>query len=698
MRHSAALMLALNAGLVSIALASANPATNPAAFAAESGSRVLSTATDLGPVAPSTPLQLTVWLKVRDRAGLQKLVAEQRHGESHWLSRKQIESHFAPESADVTTVVKFLESEGFHVNGVGSQNLFVKASGTAAQAQSVFDVRLHSYKLHGTVFRASARTPVLPQAIAPLVASVEGFSTLGARPNVATALTPGAKTNVVFPSDAESVPPKIIPLSGSPQGLLYSGQCFYGKTSVSFEGNSAYASYKGNRYGADITNDQLGTFAPCGYQPSELQAAYHLTPLYHAGLDGSGTTVAIVDAYGSTTIANDLATFSEWMGLPSTTLSIVGTAVGSPYSSDPNLQGWALETTLDVEWVHAVAPGAKILLVVAADNSFSSLLQAIGVAAGAPNVVAISNSWSGWEAGTDGPTRQMYDQALMLANAAGVSVDFATGDYGNETKNLPFADVNWPASSPYATAVGGVSVGLDRNDRIDFQSSWGSNITEIADTAAAGSPPIDPPNNEGFYAGGGGGTSDVYPKPDFQREIPGQRRMIPDISWVADPYTGVEIVLTANAGGAQGITVIGGTSLATPMFSGLWAIAAQAAGHKLGDAAPYLYRLPGNAIMDVRAVDSSDNVSGVLADQNGTQKLSSWDLALPLQDQPSFYSALYNSPFSTRWFVLTFGDDTTLAAGPGWDPATGVGTPDGWNFVQTIAREHLGGPGGDDGR
>jgi subtilase family serine protease len=707
MRHFAASVLALGAGLASLALASTNALPISNMPSADSGPRVLSAATDLGPVSPSTALQLTVWLKVRDQAGLRQLLAEQRAGKAHWLSHEQIDARFAPGSAAVRTVVKYLESAGFHVSGVGSQNLYVKATGTAAQAQSAFGVSLHEYNLHGTVFRASERTPVLPRNIAPLVAEVGGLSTLGTRPNVTAPLVPGAKPNVVFQSNGEGLAPKIVPLSalsGSPKGLVFSAQCFYSPTSVSFAGGGASASYQGNLYGANINNTALGTRPPCGYQPSELQTAYNLTPLYKAGLDGTGVTVAIVDAFGSTTVANDLATFSYYMGLPAPNLTIVGTPTATPYDSDPNLQGWADETTLDVEWVHAIAPGANILLVVSPDNSFSNLMQAIQTAAATPGVVAISNSWSGYESGTDVPLRQAFDQVLMMANAAGESVDFASGDAGNETLDLGYADVNYPASSPYATAIGGVSVGLDASDHIDFQSSWGNNITELADTIALGSPPIDPPNNEGFLYGGGGGTSNVYPAPSFQRQLGGEdhtrpeRRMVPDVSWVADPYTGVEIILTSDPAGDQGIAVIGGTSLATPMFSALWGITTQAAGHNLGDAAPYLYRLPPNAIMDVQAVDSRNNVTGELTDSNGTQKLTSWDLALPLQGQATFYSALYNSPFSTRWFVLTFGDDSTLAAGPGWDPATGVGTPNGWNFVQAIAHGHGGdGDGGGGG-
>ncbi|HUO19179.1 MAG TPA: hypothetical protein VMU44_05365, partial [Steroidobacteraceae bacterium] len=206
-----------------------------------------------------------------------------------------------------------------------------------------------------------------------------------------------------------------------------------------------------------------------------------------------------------------------------------------------------------------------------------------------------------------------------------------------------------------------------------------------------GSPPIDAANpgpyNEGFDAGGTGGYSDAYPKPFWQYGVPGNRRGTPDISWVADPFTGVEIIYTADAAGDLNISVIGGTSVACPMFSALWGIANQRAHHKLGQAAPRLYRLSpwSGAITDIVNPSSPNNVTGTLTDSNGTDPMRASELAAPLNGQPNFISALYNSPFSTRWFVIDFGVDSTLTTGPGWDVATGLGTPNGWAFVQAVA-------------
>ncbi len=376
------------------------------------------------------------------------------------------------------------------------------------------------------------------------------------------------------------------------------------------------------------------------------------------------------------------------MGLPPADLTIIGTPTESNFSTDANA-GWAGETTLDVEWVHSIAPGAKIVLVVAPTNSFNDLFAAIVTAASVKGVAAISNSWSGFDIGNTGDS-EFYaaaDNVLKSIGAAGVSVHFSTGDYGNNASQLGglYTSTGWPASSPYATGIGGVSAVLDSHQHLAWQTSWGTNLTEVADKASLGSPPIDPINNEGFVFGGTGGESDIYPQPSWQHGLPGSRRQTPDISWLADPYTGVEIIYSVDAANDLGIEVIGGTSLACPIFTALYGIATQSAHHLLGQAAPRLYRLPPGAITDVTAVSSPHNVTGTLVDSGGTDTIRASELAAPLQGLSGFTSALYQSPYSTRWFVITFGLDSTLPVGPGWDPSTGLGTPNPPAFVRALS-------------
>jgi subtilase family serine protease len=160
-------------------------------------------------------------------------------------------------------------------------------------------------------------------------------------------------------------------------------------------------------------------------------------------------------------------------------------------------------------------------------------------------------------------------------------------------------------------------------------------------------------------------------------------RMVPDISMVADPFTGAEIIETV--GGQLGVSVIGGTSLGCPMFSAIMAIASQHAGGGLGQAAPLVYGLPSGAVTDVTAVSSPTNVTGSITTPSGTTSYSADQLAAPLDGVTSYLSALYNSPFTTRWFAITFGTDSSLTVTPGWDSVTGVGTPNGATFVHALA-------------
>src|SRR5262249_51192593 len=146
-------------------------------------------------------------------------------------------------------------------------------------------------------------------------------------------------------------------------------------------------------------------------------------------------------------------------------------------------------------------------------------------------------------------------------------VNFVTGDHGDWAAFVGLKTVGFPASSPFATSIGGTSLALDSSDGIAWQSGWGNNLTGIATTSATGNSPMSPPLNLGFQFGAGGGPSLVFPKPSWQSSLPGAMRQTPDISLLADPLTGVEIIKTI--GSQLYILIIGGTSLGCPMFSAM---------------------------------------------------------------------------------------------------------------------------------
>jgi subtilase family serine protease len=544
----------------------------------------------------------------------------------------------------------------------------VKVQGTVADIQNAFHVQIHNYKFAGETYRSNTADPSVNDGSGAHVAAITGLDDYGFQP-----------ANV-RPVDADGNPVPFRPLSQvTPGGVFFEGQAFRPVETDVFTGGGNTATYTGNRYGADITNMSLGHLPPQGYSPDEIQTAYNLKPLYQAGLDGTGQTIVITDAYGSATIAEDAAVFSAVYGLPPINLQIVK-APGISNNPFGVARGWDGETTLDVEWAHAIAPGANIALVVATDRS--SLDEAINYAVVHHLGNTISNSWSSREGFGNPAGFGRVNRILQMAAAQGIDVNFATGDNGDELAAVGFITVDFPASSPFATGIGGTSVALNANNSIAFQTGWGNNLTRIAETNALNNSPVVPPLSLGFQFGAGGGASLTFARPSFQSglSVPGNTRLVPDISMFADPFTGAEIIQTV--GGQLSVGVIGGTSLSTPVFSGVMAIAAQKAGHGLGQAAPLVYNLPAGAVTDVVAVSSPGNVTGVI---NGNP-VSADALAAPLGNTTSYYSAIYNSPFSTRWFVITFGTDTSLTTGPGWDNVTGVGTPNGVNFVNAIAQ------------
>ena len=636
-------------------------------------------AVDAGAVDPSAVITVTAWLELRNKAALDTLVRQQNtpgSGKYHaWITQDQFNAAYGPTANQANAVQNFLRAHNLTVLTVAENNLYVKVQGTVGDIENTFHVQIHNFNFKGVIHRSNTADPTVDPA-GGLIAAVTGLDDLGYQPTIATAM------------QADGTPVPMRPLASGPNGLFFESQCLRAPETHTFAAGANTATYAGNRYGSDITSSALGHLPPCGYQPSELQAAYNMNPLYTAGLNGTGQTVVIVDAFGSDTIQTDAEVFSQLYGLPDLTPANfqVIHAPGALHNPGKGHFGgsavWKDEITLDVEWVHSMAPGADIVLLISPNNG-SDLDETVNYAVVHHLGNTISNSWSGLEGFGNPQTLARTERILEMGAAQGIDINFSSGDSGDNVEAVGFRTVGYPGSSPFATSVGGTSLFLNPDNSTRFETGWGTNLTRIADPISLGSPPIVPPSNDpalglGFQFGAGGGTSLTFAKPAFQASLPGTMRQVPDISWLADPFTGVEIIETV--GGQLSVGVIGGTSLACPMFSGIMAIAAQKAGHPLGQAARLVYNLPAGAVNDVLAVGSADNVVGVV---NGAP-FSADQLAAPLGNTTSYVSALYNSPFSTRWFVITFGTDSSLTTGPGWDNVTGVGTPNGVNFVNAI--------------
>jgi len=649
------------------------------AFAQASGG--LGNAQVLGAEDQSQQISVTFWLNQHDKAGLDEMVRQMYDRNSpnyhHWLTLKEYAARFAPSAQDMAVVRQYLAANNLHVVTADKLNHAVTARGTVADVERATGVQLNHVAINGETHRLPSAKPVIAGAAGKLVYAVQG-------------LTDTVYKNYARrPIDPDTGKPMaVVPLYHTgPAEKFFNADCLRATQTRDFKTGRGgpYAIYSGARYGGSITAGPPN-LPPCGYDAPQVEKAYGLTSLYKEKLDGTGQTIVIVDAYGSDTIVTDANTFSQINGLPALTPGSNFNIYypGGPTNCGGNTCGWDTETSLDVEWSHAVAPGANIALVLGLTNSSGDLDVAVLTAIEDGLGSVISNSYGIEEAylATYDPAELVVEDAINELGASfGISVNFSSADDGDFLLAYGETTVSMPGSSPYATSVGGTSMFLGPQNSIKLQTGWGNNLTRIA--SASPNPPVIPPLQLGFYFGAGGGTSGVWPKPSYQGSLSGSRRLVPDIAYLADPYTGVEFIDTE--GGGQFISVVGGTSLACPMFSGMWAISAQAAGAWLGQAAPLLYGLPADAITDVIAQNGPNNVSGTTNSPPAPPVYySPADLVAPVQNSTDFVSLLYNGT-STRWYALSFGTDSSLTTGPGWDNVTGLGTPNGANFVTAVA-------------
>ncbi len=634
------------------------------------------TATQVSAADKSQSVDVVIGLASKNAAALKQFTEDvQTPGTASYgqfLTPAAFTKQFGATAKTITAIKKFAAANHLQVEHLAANQLSVILRGTVADVEAAFSTQINSYKLPGGAIQRGNASPLKMDS------------------TVAQNVTAASITDITFEPDHVQVMTasrkalKPVAVSSSPDGLAFTSQCFRSPETITASGGGATATYEGNRYGANI-NSGPPNLPPCGYDVSDVWSGYDLKPMYEAGLGGQGETIVIVDAYGSTTIKSDANTFSELNGLPalnSTNFKIIGTPTGTATNS---YSGWALETTLDVEWAHAIAPHAKIVLEIAPTNYFSDFYNSEEDAILNHRGVVISNSWSTYESFTSPGLRSAFDSLFAEANSIGMDVNFATGDYGDDVVQIGYADVGYPSSSPYVTAIGGTTLALTKEHTMKFQTGWGNNATELVDGSSGD--PEDPPQIEGFIYGANGGNSNVYGKPAWQKGTNQTRRALPDVSWLADPFTGVETVITIS--GAQYFETVGGTSLATPMFSAIWAVANQKANTSigLGNAAPMLYSLPSGAIYDVVPFSTANNVHGVIGDASGTYQETATELAIPLDYTRGFYSALYQDPSSASWFDITFGTDSTLFTKRGWDNVTGVGTPNGLKFVTDVANK-----------
>jgi subtilase family serine protease len=368
---------------------------------------------------------------------------------------------------------------------------------------------------------------------------------------------------------------------------------------------------------------------PC-YEPPQLEAAYDEQPLFANGITGKGETIVIVDSFGSPTIQSDLATFDAEFGLPKPPSFTIIQPAGQVPVWDPNnatMLNWGGETTLDVEWAHSMAPGARILLVE------TPVAETEGVA-GFPQIIRAENYVINHNLGdvisqSLAATEQTFrtTQSLLSLRSAYINADAhhvtvlgATGDtgatgYSNTAGTLLYTHraAEWPATDPLVTAVGGTQLSLNAaGQRTAPDQVWNDSFNGPLNQVFFG--------NAGPNAlGTGGGKSVVFARPSYQNgvaSVTGNQRGVPDIS-MSGACSGLVDTYQSFPGQEPGWYVVCGTSEATPLFAGIVALSDQVAHHRLGLINPALYALKAERAPGLVPVTTGNNT--VSFAQNGKE-------------------------------------------------------------------------------
>ncbi len=542
---------------------------------------------------------------------------------AHYLTPQQFRKQFAPSQSQVGAVQSWLKSQGFTVDYTPTNNHYVAAEGTVAQAQAAFGVQFGMYNVNGKSVRSPSGDVSIPNSFANTVSGVIGLD-----------------DSAIFVQydHIKDAPPSTGFRNAPPLSAYWAEQ------------TSPYAYPAGF---TDVTNPSTASWSVKGYTPDQIKGAYGIS-----GYDGAGQTVAVIDAYASPTILQDVNQWSKNRGLPTMSPSqLVQIAPPGVYKRPQNPkqdpQGWYGEETLDVEAVHGMAPAAKIVFV-GAPNNYQDLDAAMNHVVDQHLAQIVTNSYGFPTEFLPRGYIKPFEDTLIQAAAEGIGVYFSSGDSGDETVNFGYAVADWPASSPWVTAVGGTSLAVDQNNARVFETGWGtSNYNCNTSTLAC--------TRTGWLYGAGGGVSRLFAQPWYQSGLSFSGRAVPDVAALADPQMGLLVGQTQTFpdGAYYDEYRIGGTSLASPIFAGLMALVDQKAGYTHGFANPLFYAKPG-AFYDVTSVKTAvarrNYNNGVDASGGTADRLRTFD---------------------------DYSGSPTQSTGPGWDNVTGLGTPNS-SFLSTL--------------
>jgi subtilase family serine protease len=618
--------LALGAAALAALPARALAAPGPQRLAVAGSHPAWATAAaDEGLVPSGTAISARVYLAGRDPVGLAAYAARVSEPGSavygHYLTPDQYRQRFGPTAVQVSAVRGWLTGAGLRVTAVTSH--YVAFSGTEAEVAAAFGIALRHYRVDGEVQRAPAAPLTVPADVASSVLTVLGLATGSVH------VTPDT-------TSGQTTPVNLAECS------RYWGQ--------------RRATGLPPAYGHQLDYDL------CGYTPDQFRVAYGVGG---SGLTGKGVTIAIVDQGASPTLVSDVNTYSRRHGIPPLRPGQLTQHVPSDIASScgTSLAPYG-EEHLDVEAAHGMAPGADIAYVAAGcSNGPEDMLDAETEIVDNHLADIVSDSWHlGLESQMPAGLIPALEQVFEQGAAEGIGFYFSSGDdgdYSNITANGQAA-VQYPASDPWVTSVGGTSLATTPGGGYKWETGWGD---DLAPMSASGTSWTSLPGT--FAGGAGGGASALFAQPFYQRGVvPASlshpdgsataMRVIPDIAADADPATGMLIGLTTptptDSAPAYREEVVGGTSQSTPLIAGIQADAEQALGFPIGFANPAIYARYGTRAYH----DVTDDPLG-----------------------PGIQIATVNAPPSggPPDAAVTLGHDTSLQATPGYDDVTGVGTP-----------------------
>jgi len=563
-----------------------------------------------------------------------------------YLSSAEVKARFGPTAAEIGAVKAWLTGAGLTVTKIDDQVAgYVAVRGSIQAAAEAFGVTFATFiGPDKKADRAPQQEATLPTSLAGYVLTISGLDTAAHYMRPADTLPPPGPNYWIAP-----------PCSN-----------FYGEK-IAFNEPTAYGLPQ--------------PWTNCGYTPSQIRGAYHVT---ESRMTGKDQTVAIIDAYASPTMPGDANEYASITGdRPFThgqyTQYLAHTFIYTA-PDECDAQGWYGEETLDVEAVHGLAPDAKLAYVGAASCTDEDLADAQAFIVENRLASIVSNSWG--EASDEATLVPVFNEIFEAGGAEGIGFFFSSGDSGYESPDEdPYSDmlqVEFPSSSPFVTSVGGTSLAIGSFNNYEFETSWGTLLDPLASSGTSWqyTPPGIYPD---YYDGsGGGGVSTAFAQPRYQEGVvpyslatalpdgttsPIPMRVTPDVSALADPSTGLLIgETTLQPDGttyAFSLSRIGGTSLACPTFAAIEADAQEAAGHALGFANPAIYRRYGtDAFHDV-----TDRRFG-----------------LPyLAEVRSNYTNPYTRTGPLVTYLRTLGingeGSAALPAVEGYDDATGVGSP-----------------------